>query len=82
MRGTPHIMVLNRECRIVYDSSETAPLIGKVLLEPVILSALKGNEGAYTDHSDEQRWQTFAAVPIRNGDDIYGIVYLSIFDTP
>lgn len=81
MRGTPHIMVLNRECRIVYDSSETAPLIGKVLLEPVILSALKGNEGAYTDHSDEQRWQTFAAVPIRNGDDIYGIVYLSLFDT-
>ncbi len=81
MRGTPHVMVLNRECRIIYDSSETAPLIGKVLLEPVILSALKGQESSYTDFREEHRWQTFAAVPIRTGDEIYGVIYLTVFDT-
>ena len=81
MRGTPHVMILNRECRIVYDSASTAPLIGKVLLEPVILSALKGREGAFTDHRDESRWQTFAAAPIGSGGEVYGVVYLTVFDT-
>lgn len=81
LRGNPHVMVLNRECRIVYDSSKTAPLTGKVLLEPIILSALKNQERSYTDDKDEQRWQTFAAVPIRYGDQIHGVVYLSVFDT-
>lgn len=81
MRGNPHVMVLNRECRIVYDSSKTMPLTGKVLLEPIILSALKEQESSYTDNQDTQRWQTFAAVPIRYGEQVYGVVYLSVFDT-
>ncbi len=81
LRGNPHIMILNRECRIVYDSSKTAPLTGKVLLEPIILSALKEQERSYTDNSDNSRWQTFAAVPIRSGEEIHGVVYLSVFDT-
>ena len=81
LRGNPHVMVLNRECRIVYDSSKTAPLTGKVLLEPIILSALKGQESSYTDNDDNSRWQTFAGVPIRSGEEIFGVVYLSVYDT-
>lgn len=81
MRGNPHVMVLNRECRIIYDSSKTSPLTGHVLLEPIVLSAMKEQEQSYTNDQNSEQWQTFAAAPILQNGQVYGVVYLSTFDT-
>lgn len=77
---TTRTVVTDASGMAVYDSLETGNAVGKLLLFPEIVTALRGEDVFYGKYRDGAV-ESHAAVPlVRNGKTL-GAVYLMVYDT-
>ncbi len=70
------VILTDKEAKVIFDTSESNSLKGKVLLKEEVVKALKGND-VQSHYEDETGWVVDAAVPIIMEKETKGVVYLS-----
>ena len=77
---TTRTVVVDASGMALYDSLEIGNSVGKLLLFPELVTALKGNDVFYSGY-DDGAIESRAAVPLMRGGEILGAVYLMQYDT-
>ena len=77
---TTRTVVVDASGMALYDSLEVGNSVGKLLLFPELVTALKGNDVFYSGY-DDGAIESRAAVPLMRGGEILGAVYLMQYDT-
>ncbi|MGM9563306.1 MAG: sensor histidine kinase [Faecousia sp.] len=77
---TTRTVVVDASGMALYDSLEVGNSVGKLLLFPELVTALKGNDVFYSGY-DDGTIESRAAVPLMRGGEILGAVYLMQYDT-
>ena len=77
---TTRTVVVDAAGMALYDSLEIGNSVGKLLLFPELVTALKGNDVFYSGY-DDGAIESRAAVPLMRGGEILGAVYLMQYDT-
>jgi len=70
-------VVTNTAYTVLYDSNEESELIGKVFMRDVLKRALDGEQAEIISNDENDMRLISVAVPVRNGADIIGGVYLA-----
>ena len=77
---TTRTVVVDASGMALYDSLEIGNSVGKLLLFPELVTALKGYDVFYSGY-DDGAIESRAAVPLMRGGEILGAVYLMQYDT-
>ena len=70
-------VVTNTSYNILYDTNTDANLIGKVFMRDVLKDAINGEQTQMIEENESGATMMSIAVPVRNGDEIIGCVYLA-----
>ena len=68
------VLVLNRDCMVIFDSQNNLNLLGKAQVKPSVLTAVGGKSGYYQFYNDDRIITMDAAAPILQSGNVTGVV--------
>lgn len=74
------ILVTNASGVVIYDSSQTAAVVGRLAVFPEIIAALSGKD-VFRCRYDEEAFESSAAAPVMRSSETAGAVYFYDYDT-
>ena len=74
------ILVTDAGGIVIYDSSQTAAVVGRLALFPEVIAALSGRD-VFRCRYSETGFESCAAVPVMRGSEAAGAVYFYDYDT-
>ncbi|NLV85962.1 MAG: HAMP domain-containing protein [Clostridiales bacterium] len=80
LRSLTRVIVTDEYAEILYDTAQLDPSVGRYALFPEIRRALSGEVVCYSVY-DGRAFMTSEAMPIRNGGNTTGAVYLYEYDS-
>lgn len=70
-------IAVNTSCTVLYDSNDSASLIGKVLMRDIINTAIGGEQATGIGETEDGKTMMSVAVPVVSGERTVGAVYLN-----
>ena len=71
------VIMVNPSFSVLYDTSKETSLVGKVLMRDIINTAMEGEQADTTTKSESGTTVMSVAVPVMNGSNLLGAVYLT-----
>lgn len=69
-------VVVNTAYTVLFDTNKEADLLGKVFMRDIIQTALEGAQAHSLSKPEDEEHLMSVAVPVKNGDQVAGAVYL------
>ena len=69
-------VVVNTAYTVLFDTNKEADLLGKVFMRDIIQTALAGAQAHSLSKPEDEEHLMSVAVPVKNGDQVAGAVYL------
>lgn len=69
-------VVINTAYTVLFDTNKEADLLGKVFMRDIIQTALEGAQAHSLSKPEDEEHLMSVAVPVKNGDQVAGAVYL------
>lgn len=69
-------VVVNTAYTVLFDTNKEADLLGKVFMRDIIQTALEGTQAHSLSKPEDEEHLMSVAVPVKNGDQVAGAVYL------